>query len=172
MRGGESLWWRIVVIFSLVVVLAVTFLIFGPRPDGLTSSLDVSNLPLFNAIINGITTLLLITAFLFIRQKKVKLHRRTMLTAFGTSALFLMSYVTYHWFETRPKLYEGEWKAFYYFILFSHILLAAVILPMAMMTLYRGWNGYISKHRSLARITLPLWLYVSVTGVLIFLMLY
>jgi len=172
MKKSESFWLRIIVILSIVIVTAVVFLILGPRPEGMEGTLDVSRLPLVNAVLNGITILLLLMAFIFIRQKKVNLHRRTMLTAFGTSTMFLVSYVTYHWFKSGPKLYEGDWTGIYYFILVSHILLAMVILPMAMVTLYRGWGGFITKHRRIARITLPFWLYVSVSGVIIYLMLY
>jgi len=95
-----------------------------------------------------------------------------MLSAFGTSAAFLMSYVVYHWFKSGPKLYTGDWITLYYFILISHIFLAAIIVPLALITLYRGWNDQIGKHRKIAKITLPVWLYASVTGVLIYVMLY
>ena len=172
MKTEESFWFKVIIILSLVIVLALAFLFFGPRPERMEGSLDVSALPLFNAVLNGISSVLLVAAFIFIRQKKIDLHRRTILTAFGISAMFLVSYVTYHWFMRGPKLYEGEWTTLYYFILLTHIPLAAVILPMAMVTLNRGWRGIIDKHRRIARITLPIWLYVSVTGVLIYLMLY
>ncbi len=172
MKTNESFWFRIIIILSMVIVSAVAFLIFGPRPERIEGSLDVSALPLLNAVLNGISSVLLVVAFIFIRQKKINLHRRTMLTAFGISAMFLVSYVTYHWYMRGPKLYEGEWTTLYYVILLTHIPLAVVILPMAMVTLNRGWSGLIEKHKRIARITLPIWLYVSVTGVLIYLMLY
>ena len=172
MKTNESFWFRIIIILSMVIVSAVAFLIFGPRPERIEGALDVSALPLLNAVLNGISSVLLVVAFIFIRQKKIDLHRRTMLTAFGISAMFLVSYVTYHWYMRGPQLYEGEWTTLYYVILLTHIPLAVVILPMAMVTLNRGWSGLIEKHKRIARITLPIWLYVSVTGVLIYLMLY
>ena len=95
-----------------------------------------------------------------------------MLTSFGTSSLFLVSYVIYHWFKSGPKLYTGNYETTYYFILITHIILAAIIIPLALFTLYRGWTSQLSKHRKIARITLPIWLYVSITGVMIYLMLY
>ena len=95
-----------------------------------------------------------------------------MLTCFGTSTLFLVSYVVYHWFKSGPKKYGGDFEIIYFIILFSHIVLAAIIIPLALFTLYRGWNNQIKRHRSIAKITLPIWLYVSVTGVIIYLMLY
>ena len=95
-----------------------------------------------------------------------------MLAAFGTSALFLVSYVIYHWFKSGPKPYTGEWAMVYYPMLLSHIVLAAAIVPLALVTLYLGWTMQVPRHRRIARITLPLWLYVSVTGVVIYWMLY
>ena len=103
-------------------------------------------------------------------------YRETSITissvTFGTSSLFLVSYVIYHWFKAGPKLYAGEFITIYYFILISHILLAIFIIPLALITLYRGWNMEVAKHRKIAKITYPIWLYVSVTGVMIYLMLY
>ena len=95
-----------------------------------------------------------------------------MLCAFGTVTLFLVTYMIYHWFKAGPKPYLGEYETVYYFILISHIILAVVIIPLALVTLYRGWNMQVVKHRRIARITYPVWLYVSVTGVVIYLMLY
>ena len=109
---------------------------------------------------------------MFIRSKNISAHKITMLTSFGTSSLFLASYVIYHWFKSGPKAYLGDYQTLYYFILISHILLAAIIIPLALFTLYRGWNYQIEKHRKIAKITLPVWLYVSVTGVIIYGMLY
>ena len=169
---GEKFWLRIIYIFSAVLAFAVAFLILGPRPDGMEAAVDVSGLPTINAILNLTTTVLLVVAYVFIRQKKISLHKNTMLTAFGTSALFLVTYVIYHWFKSGPAHYAGEWHTVYFFILFTHIILAAVILPLAMVTLYRGWIMNVRKHRKIAKITLPIWLYVSVTGVIIYSMLY
>ncbi len=169
---NDSFWLRIIYIVSTVILLAITFLILGPRPEGLAGSLDVSGLPLVNATLNSITTLLLILALVFIKQKKIDAHKKVMLTAFGTSALFLISYVIYHWFKAGPKLYMGEWTTFYYTILLSHIVLAIIVMPLALIALYRGWNNQISKHRKIVKFAYPVWLYVSVTGVMIYGMLY
>ena len=147
-------------------------MILGPRPQGIDGSLDVSGLPFINAAINGITTFLLVLGYVLIRQKNLKLHKNVMLTSFGTSSAFLISYVIYHWFQSGPKLYVGDLTGLYYFILISHIILAIVIIPLALITLYRGWTDNIRKHRVIAKITLPVWLYVSVTGVVIYSMLY
>ena len=134
--------------------------------------LDVSALPLVNASLNSITTILLILAFIYIKQKKISAHKMTMLAAFGTSSMFLISYVIYHWFKAGPKHYVGDWTTFYYFILLTHIILAIIVLPLALISLYRGWNNQIRKHRKIVKFAYPVWIYVSITGVIIYIMLY
>ena len=168
----DNFWLRIIYVVSVVVSAAVAFLILGPRPEGMAGSVDVSMLPLVNASLNGLTTLLLVVGFVFIKQRRIEYHKNTMLTAFGTSCLFLVSYIIYHWFKEGPKKYVGEFTEVYYFILISHIILAAIILPLALITLYRGWQNQIGKHRKIAVICFPIWMYVSVTGVVIYGMLY
>ena len=169
---NESFWLRIIYIVTSVISLALAFLILGPRPDGLEGMLDVSALPMVNATLNSISTLLLMYALVLIKQKKIDAHKKTMLSAFGTSTLFLVTYVIYHWFKAGPKLYLGEWITFYYTILLSHIILAIIVMPLALIALYRGWNNQITKHRKIVRFTYPVWLYVSITGVIIYGMLY
>ena len=170
--SGEKFWLRIIYIISLVIILAIAFLILGPRPDGMEGMLDVSGLPHVNAFLNTTSALLLILALWFIKRKEIQKHKMTMLCAFGTVSLFLVSYLIYHWFKAGPKPYLGEYEIVYYFILITHIILAVFIVPLALITLYRGWNMQVEKHRRIARITYPIWLYVSVTGVVIYLMLY
>jgi len=172
MINQDNFWLKIIYIVSVVISAAVAFLILGPRPEGMEGAVDVSILPLVNATLNGITTILLIYGYILIRQKKRQLHKRIMLLAFGTSGMFLVSYIIYHWFKAGPKQYVGDYTEIYFFILLTHILLASIIIPLALVTLYRGWTDSLSKHRKIAKITLPLWLYVSVTGVVIYLMLY
>ena len=152
--------------------MAITFLILGPRPDGIEGILDVSALPLVNALLNTISTLLLLLALWFIKHKDIQKHKMTMLCAFGTSTMFLVTYVIYHWFKAGPKLYIGQYEIVYYFFLFTHIILAVFIIPLALITLYRGWKMQVEKHRWIAQITYPIWIYVSLTGVVIYLMLY
>ena len=172
MVNQDSFWLRIIYIVSIIISATVAFLILGPRPVGIEGALDVSKLPLLNASLNGMTTILLVIGYILIRKKKRQQHKNIMLTAFGTSAAFLVSYVIYHWFKSGPKQYTGAFPEIYYFILITHIILAAIIIPLALITLYRGWSDQLKKHRKIAKITLPLWLYVSVTGVVIYLMLY
>ena len=169
---NDAFWTKIIYIISVVISLAVAFLILGPRPEGFEGSMDVSMLPLVNASLNGITTILLLIGYIFILNKMIDKHRIVMLSAFGTSSLFLVSYIIYHWFKSGPKLYVGDYQTVYYFILLTHIILAAIIIPLALFTLYRGLNTQIEKHKKIAKITFPIWLYVSVTGVIIYYMLY
>ena len=168
----DSFWLRIIYLLSGVLSLAVSFLILGPRPEGIEGAIDVSSLPLANALLNLATTILLIIGYVLIRLKKREMHRAVMLTAFFSSALFLVSYVIYHWFKSGPKAYTGDWVSVYYPVLISHIILAAAILPLAMVTLYRGWVVQIQQHKKIAKITYPIWMYVSITGIIIYLMLY
>ena len=170
--NSDIFWLRIIYIVSLVITLVVAFLILGPRPEGMEGMLDVSGLPFINAFLNSISTLLLLIALWFIKRKSIEKHKLTMLAAFGTSSLFLMTYVVYHWFKAGAKPYLGDYSMLYYFILISHIILAIFIIPLALITLYRGWNMQVKKHRRIAKITYPIWLYVSITGVVIYLMLY
>lgn len=166
----EGFWLRIIYIVSALVVAAVAFLALGPRPTA--GRLDVSALPTVNAALNATTTLLLITGWVLAVRRRIEQHRKVMLSAFATSAAFLVSYVVYHSFKAAPQAYTGDHRGLYLAILMSHIVLAAAILPMALVTLYRGWTLQRDRHRRLARLTLPLWLYVSVTGVVIYAMLY
>ena len=104
MNQQDSFWLRIIYIVSITISLVVAFLILGPRPEGMEGLLDVSGLPLVNATLNFITTLLLILGFYFIKTGDTNKHQTVMLSAFGTSALFLVTYVVYHWFKIGPKL--------------------------------------------------------------------
>ena len=172
MNWKDNFWIKIIYIVSIIISGAVAFLILGPRPDGINGSLDVSALPTVNASLNALTTALLILGYILIIQKKRRLHKNVMLVSFATSAAFLVSYIIYHWFKAGPKQYLGEYTLIYYIILLTHIIFATIIIPLALLTLYRGWTDNLVLHRKIAKITLPLWLYVSVTGVVIYLMLY
>lgn len=133
----------------------------------------ISDLPALNAILNAIAGTLLATGWVLIKRGRIAQHRACMLAAFGTSALFLLSYVIYHAnVGSRPFSGQGALRVVYFAILISHILLAAAILPLSIMTLRRGLAGRYDRHVRIARWTLPIWLYVSVTGVVVYLMLY
>ncbi len=135
----------------------------------------VTDFPLINAVLNGTSATLLCIGYYFIRNKNVSLHRRCMLLALVSSTLFLVSYLTYHiGFQVGSVRYRGTgWtRPVYFSILLTHTILAVVILPMVLITVTRALKGRIEKHRQIARWTLPVWLYVSVTGVVIYWMLY
>ena len=134
---------------------------------------EVTDLPEVNATLNTISALLLVTGYIFIRRGQSQEHRLCMLAAFATSALFLASYLVYH-FNVGSVAFTGQGtiRAIYFTILISHIILAIVILPMAILTLLRALRGQLESHRRIAKWTLPLWLYVSVTGVVVYLMLF
>ena len=111
---SENFWIRVIYVISAAVSAAVAFLILGPRPEGIEGSLDVSMLPSVNASINTITFVLLVIGYILIINKKRELHQNVMLVAFCFSALFLISYIIYHWFKSGPKLYSGDFATIYY----------------------------------------------------------
>jgi uncharacterized membrane protein YozB (DUF420 family) len=135
--------------------------------------MSVTDLPLLNATLNAIAGVLLVIAFVLIKQQRIQAHRRVMLAAFVCSALFLTSYLVYH-AQAGSKPYPGTgiMRTIYFAILIPHVLLAAAVLPLAIITLRRGLKMDRARHRKIAKITLPLWLFVSVTGVVVYLMLY
>lgn len=159
-------------LLSAAVVAVVGYLLLGPRPPA-GAVPAVAALPLVNACLNAVSAAFLTAGFVFIRRRRMAAHRACMLSAFTVSLLFLVSYVTYHALAgSRPFTGRGVLRAVYFPLLLSHIALAAAIVPLALTTLWRAWRGDFARHRRVARWTLPLWLYVSVTGVLVYWMLY
>ena len=135
--------------------------------------MSVSDLPALNAALNGVATVFLVAGYAFIRARKLAAHRASMLAAVVTSALFLLSYVVYHANAgSKPFPGTGPIRAVYFIILITHIVLAAAIVPMVLVTLARALRERFDRHAAIARLTLPIWLYVSVTGVVIYVMLY
>ncbi|MCS3918378.1 DUF420 domain-containing protein [Fervidibacter sacchari] len=135
--------------------------------------LTIHDLPTVNAILNVTSGLLLICGYAFIRRRNIDAHKVCMLGAVFASALFLTSYGIYHAHAGATKFAGTGWvRPLYFAILISHSALAALIVPMVLVTLFRALKGDFQRHRAIARWTLPIWLYVSVTGVLIYLMLY
>jgi putative membrane protein len=133
----------------------------------------VHDLPAVNATLNGISGILLLIGYLLIRARKIDLHRRVMIAAFTTSSLFLVCYIVYHAQVGSVRFVrQGFVRPLYFTILITHVTLAALVLPMAIVTLSRGLKGRYPRHRAIARWTLPIWLYVSVTGVLVYVLLY
>jgi uncharacterized membrane protein YozB (DUF420 family) len=133
----------------------------------------ISYLPHVNACLNGTSFLLLFTGYRFIRTRNIAAHRACQIGALCVSLLFLVSYLTYHFYHGATKFQgTGIVRPIYFTILLSHTILAIVIVPLVVLTFYRAFRNDFSRHRRMARITLPLWLYVSITGVIVYLMLY
>jgi len=135
--------------------------------------MTVTDLPALNATLNAISTVLLLTGYVFIRRGQRQKHKACMLAAVGMSVLFLTSYVIYHLqVGSVPFTGTGWIRTLYFVVLIPHVILAAGIVPLVVITVSRGLSAKYDKHRRIARWTLPLWLYVSVTGVIVYLMLY
>jgi len=159
-------------LLSLVVVLIVGVLLLGHTP-GRGGRADVAALPALNAVLNGASAVLLTGGWLAIRRRRIAVHRACMLSAFSVSVLFLVSYVVYHALAgSRPFTGQGWIRPVYFALLISHVVLAAAMVPFVLTTLYRALGGEFPRHARLARRTLPVWLYVSVTGVVVYWMLY
>jgi uncharacterized membrane protein YozB (DUF420 family) len=135
--------------------------------------IDYAMLPTVNATLNGVSGIFLLTGYVLIRRHRIEAHRNAMLSAFASSSLFLISYLVYHAnVGSRPFAGHGAIRYVYFAILISHVILAAAILPMAISTLSRGLRGNYPAHKRIAKWTFPTWMYVSVTGVIVYLMLY
>lgn len=134
----------------------------------------VAALPTINALFNTLCAALILSGYRMIRAGRIQAHRACMLSALCASALFLCGYLTYHAYAgSTPFGHQGEWvRTLYFAILLTHTVLAAIVTPMVLLTAWRAWRNELDKHRRIARWTLPIWLYVSVTGVVIYVMLY
>lgn len=159
----------VIATLSAVVPLAVAALIMFPDTFSTDLGIDRGTLPLFHAVINGTTAILLLLGLWFIRSKQIVAHRTVMVSAFGLSALFLISYVISK-INADPIPFGGEGfsRYLYFFILVTHIALSVPVLPLAMFAIYRGFTGEFGKHRKIVRWTYPIWLYVAITGVLVY----
>lgn len=159
-------------IIILSVILIGVIAVLG-RLEGVEDfdAFDVTILPMLNAIFNSFTFIFLVGALIAIMKRNVTVHRRFIYAAFTTTFFFLISYVMFHFLApSTPYGGSGFLAGFYYFILITHIVLAALIVPFALTTVARAWNMENERHRKIARWTMPLWLYVSFTGVLVYLL--
>jgi putative membrane protein len=152
-----------------VLILSVVTLLFFINPSEVDLGIDLKIFPKFHAFLNSLTAICLVVALYFIKNKNIAAHKFSMITAFVLSSVFLVSYVFYHSISS-PTVYggEGAMKAVYYFILLTHIVLAAVVLPFILFTFYRALNAQFEQHKKIARWTFPVWLYVAITGVLVY----
>ncbi len=135
--------------------------------------MTIHTLPAINASLNALSGVLLVIGYALMRARRIDLHRRVMIAAFTTSSLFLVCYLIYHaQVGSVPFTRQGFVRPLYFTILITHVTLAAAVLPLAIVTLTRGLKGRYPRHRAIARWTFPIWLYVSVTGVLVYVLLY
>jgi len=160
---------RVINILSLVIPLAVAILL------GVRQKVDLgvwtTYLPHLNGIINSVTSILLVTGLYFIRQKNIAAHKRTMLAAFAFGSLFLVSYVLYHLTNESTSFGGQGWiRPIYYFLLVSHIVLSVVVVWFVLRAVYYALSGQIERHRQIVKYAFPIWLYVSVTGVVVYLL--
>jgi putative membrane protein len=154
--------------FTAVVYILVLSLHYLPQAENIPGFAQF--LPLLNASLNGSCSVLLILSLIAVKQKKIALHQQLNTLAMLLSVVFLLSYVLYHYFYGDAS-YGGENKVLYYFILISHILLAALSLPGILMAYYKGWLGDVEGHRKIVKLIYPVWLYVTITGVFVYLFL-
>lgn len=160
---------RLIFLISIAVFCVVVILSLLPKSESIPGWVKI--LPALNAVLNATTTLLLLVSLVFIKRKEVEIHKRLNLAACGLSTVFLLSYVLFHAFgvETRYPA-DAPMRGTYLFILSTHIVLAAVVLPLVLFSLYRGLTNQVQAHRKIVRWSFPIWLYVTVTGVIVYLM--
>ena len=170
MKRQDSFFVPLIITLSIAIPIVVAFLMLFPTVFYIDSeNYNFSSLPFFHAILNGSTAVLLVTGFMLIKNKKTNLHKLAMLSAFILSAVFLVSYVISKLTNVPvPFGGEGVIRYVYFFILISHILLSIPVLPLAMFSIYRGMTGDFEKHKSIVKYTFPIWIYVSITGVLVY----
>jgi putative membrane protein len=160
---------RLIYVVTAIVVLVVILLQILPKPD--PTPWFTQYLPKLNAIINAMCTVLLVTSFIQIKRRNIDLHRKLNFTTFILSSVFLVSYILYHATGVETRFPENNpWRPVYLFILLTHIVLAAGVFPLILLSFYRGIAGMNEKHRKIARITMPIWIYVTATGVIVYLM--
>ncbi|MFB9761592.1 MULTISPECIES: DUF420 domain-containing protein [Bacillaceae] len=162
----------IVVTLSIVVNALILLLFFSPLGYQGKVTFDIKIFPRLNAIFNSFTFIFLLVALYAIKKRNITLHKRFVLAAFTTTILFAVSYLTYHYLSVETTHYGGEgfMRYFYFFILITHSVLAAIIVPLALFSLIWGWTNQLDKHRKIVRWSMPIWLYVSSTGVLVYLL--
>lgn len=160
---------QIIMVLSVVVFAVVVILYSLPKQEVIPDW--AKTLPLINAIINGTCSALLLTSLVAIKNKNIALHKTLNLTTFVLSSLFLVSYIIFHSFGVETRFPEDNpLRPYYLFILLTHIVLAAIVLPLVLVSFYFGLTGKIEKHRKVSKFSFPIWLYVTVTGVVVYVM--
>ena len=171
MKEKDSLFVPLIIALSIIIPIAVALLMLFPETLHIESgNVDFSSLPFFHAILNGSTAVLLLTGFVLIKNKKTKAHKISMMSAFVLSSIFLISYVISK-LTNDPTLFKGEGfiRIAYFFILITHILFSIAVLPLALFSILRGMTGEVEKHKKIVKWTFPIWMYVAITGVMVYL---
>jgi putative membrane protein len=167
-QNDKKIFWLILIV-SVVVFAVVIFLSQLPKSEKIPWFVPL--LPKLNAVLNATCSLLLMSSFYLIKKKKIILHKKLNLTAFFLSTLFLVSYIIFHSYGIETRFPEdNSLRPFYLFILISHIILAAIVLPLVLLSFYFGLTMQVKKHRAITRFSFPVWLYVTVSGVIVYLM--
>ncbi|MEO8085684.1 MAG: DUF420 domain-containing protein [Bacteroidota bacterium] len=181
--GRDKFYLRLIATLSVVVFLLVLFLSQLPKAESIPPF--VKYLPRLNAFLNATCSVLLLFSLYFIRRKKVSIHKKLNITAVALSTIFLLSYVLFHSFgvethygdmnhdglvDSAEKAAAGNLRGIYFVILITHIVLAAIVLPLVLLSLYRGLTNQVTLHRKIVRWSYPVWLYVTVSGVVVYLM--
>ena len=158
-------------IVSVAIPIVVALLFYAQRTGNSIGNADVGFLPHLNAFLNTSTFFCLLGGFFAVKNKNVNLHRTFMVSAFVLSSIFLVSYVIYHSQGHQVSFGgEGAIRYFYFFVLITHILLSAVVVPFVLFSIYFAWSGQIARHKKLVKWTFPIWTYVAATGVMVYLM--
>ena len=171
MKKQDQFYIPLIIVLSIVIPLVVAALMFLPEEWHLEfGGADLRSLPFFHAILNGSTAVLLFTGFVLIKNKQINWHRISMVVAFLLSAVFLLSYVISK-LSNPPVPFGGEGfvRHAYFFVLITHILLSVPVLPLALLAIYRGMTGEFDKHKKIVKWAFPIWMYVAITGVLVYL---
>ena len=171
MEESSKLFKRPFIVISILIPVIVGVLLYIPKGEITSNSSWIYTLPFYNAIINTLTSILLIFGFYFVKNGQVRFHKASMVTAFLLGALFLVFYVIYHSNAESTKFGgEGAVRFVYFFFLITHILLAFIVVPLVLSAIYFAVSEKIEKHRRIVKYAFPVWLYVSVTGVIVYLM--
>ncbi|WP_223068505.1 DUF420 domain-containing protein [Paenibacillus caui] len=162
----------LIITVSVIANIIILLLFFSPIGYQGAVDFDLTIFPRLNAIFNSFTFIFLIAGLIAILKKNIRVHKVFILLAFTSTLLFLVSYLTFHYISPETAKYGGEGfiRPVYFFILISHSFLAAVVVPLALFALVWGWTMQVGKHKKIVRWTMPIWLYVSLTGVIVYLM--
>ena len=171
MDENSKIFKRIFILISILLPMVVAVLLFLPKEDTSAVSPWIFSLPFYNTIINILTAILLMSGYYFVKNGKITSHKVCMISSFILGSLFLIFYVIYHSNAPSTKFGgEGIIRYVYFFFLLSHILLAFIVAPLVLSAIYFAVSGKIEKHKKIVKFTFPVWLYVSLTGIVVYLM--